>query len=83
MQNDLWFKRKTYGWGWTPANWKGWAATAVYILALIGYPFFSRYGLYQFSDVVFLILVIVLTAVFIFIAYKKGEKPEWRWGKDG
>ncbi len=25
-KSEIWFKRKTYGWGWTPANAKGWAA---------------------------------------------------------
>jgi hypothetical protein len=23
---------------------------------------------------------ILLTALFIFLAYKKGEKPKWQWG---
>ncbi len=30
-----WFKRKLYGWGWTPARWQGWVTLLVYIFALI------------------------------------------------
>ena len=26
-----WFKRKLYGWGWTPATWQGWLSTFVFI----------------------------------------------------
>lgn len=81
MQNELWFKKKNYGWGWTPANWKGWTVTAVYALVMIGYPFLARFGWYTFSDYVFWILLAVSTSIFIFVAYKKGETPEWRWGK--
>ncbi|MCX6717702.1 MAG: hypothetical protein NTU76_03445 [Candidatus Taylorbacteria bacterium] len=22
--SKLWFKRKTYGWGWVPSSWEGW-----------------------------------------------------------
>ncbi|HYC83050.1 MAG TPA: hypothetical protein VEB60_00680, partial [Candidatus Paceibacterota bacterium] len=26
----LWFKRKLYGWGWTPVTWQGWLAVLAY-----------------------------------------------------
>ena len=29
--SQYWFKPKTYGYGATPANWKGWAAVAGYV----------------------------------------------------
>jgi len=33
------------------------------------------------SNVLTLVLpIIVLTILFVIIAYKKGEKPGWRWG---
>jgi hypothetical protein len=28
----------------------------------------------------FIFPTIILTLIFIFISYKKGEKPRWRWG---
>lgn len=29
--SGYWFKRKLYGWGWTPATWQGWIITCIYI----------------------------------------------------
>jgi hypothetical protein len=33
MGGDYWFKPKTHGYGATPANWKGWAATGGFLVA--------------------------------------------------
>ena len=33
--SQYWFKPKTYGYGATPANWKGWAAVAVYVAVIL------------------------------------------------
>jgi hypothetical protein len=30
--NELWFKRKTYGWGWVPSTKEGWLVILVYII---------------------------------------------------
>ena len=30
-----WFKRKLYGWGWTPATWQGWLVLAVFVVLMI------------------------------------------------
>ena len=30
-----WFKRKLYGWGWTPARWQGGVVIGVYVVALV------------------------------------------------
>ncbi len=35
----LWFKRKLYGWGWTPATWQGWFVTLSYIVLVLGLVF--------------------------------------------
>ena len=32
---DYWFKPHAYGFGATPANWKGWAAVGGYLMALL------------------------------------------------
>ncbi len=80
-----WFKRKIWGWGWTPATWQGWSVTLVYIV-LISVLLLSREEAIAGnpdSGSNFLVLglpIIVLTAVFIYIAFKKGEKPKWQWG---
>ncbi len=81
----IWFKRKTYGWGWTPATWQGWLVTGVY-LALISLLVLSREKAIPGNPdsgtnfLVFGIPFIALTALFIFVAYKTGEKPKWQWG---
>jgi hypothetical protein len=28
---DAWFKLRTFGYGWTPASWEGWAVTLVWM----------------------------------------------------
>lgn len=83
--NGLWFKRKLYGWGWVPVTWQGWLVTFLYILlisilslnreeAVVGNPDSGS------NFFVFGLPVIIVTILFIFIAFKKGEKPKWQWG---
>jgi len=31
-----WFRKKTFGYGWTAASWEGWLATLLLILACVG-----------------------------------------------
>ncbi len=31
-----WFKRKLYGWGWTPAKWQGWVVVLAFVIFLLG-----------------------------------------------
>lgn len=76
-----WFKAKIFGWGWTPVTWQGWVVTLIYVGLLI---LFSKAADEDLSPEELLLgtflPVALATAVFIYIAYKKGEKPSWRWG---
>lgn len=80
-----WFKRKIYGWGWVPATWQGWLVTFIYV-ALIALLIISKEEAIPGNPnsgsnfLVFGLPFIVLTALLIFICYKKGEKPRWQWG---
>ena len=80
-----WFKAKTYGWGWTPAKWQGWIVILVYVV-LIGLLLSIREEDIPGNPdsgsnfLVFALPTILLTALLIFICYKKGEKPRWQWG---
>ena len=81
MQDKLWFKAKRYGWGWYPVSWQGWSVTFLYIILLI---LFSQ-TIDETSPkneifLTFLLPIILLTITLIKIAYRKGEKPKWRWG---
>lgn len=77
----FWFKRKLYGWGWTPATREGWAVIAGYIAGIF-------YLLYRIdpnlspeeSLATYLIPFLFLTAILLGICFKKGEKPRWQWG---
>ena len=66
-----WFgpRSGTFGWGWTPVSWEGWAATALAIAALIA-PLFvdrgpSHRGLY----------VLAVAGVLVGICFWKGTAP--------
>lgn len=78
----LWFKRKLYGWGWTPNTWQGWAVTAVYLILifLLSFALDKNVGRKEVF-LIFVLPTIVLTFAFIKIVYKKGESPKWQWGK--
>lgn len=83
--NRYWFKRKIWGWGWVPVTWQGWLTTLLYV-ALILLLVLNREEPIPGnpdSGSNFLVLglpIILLTVAYIFIAYKKGEKPKWQWG---
>ncbi len=85
MENNtkkLWFKRKSYGWGWQPSSWEGWVVLLVYLLITI--VVFRSTDLTQHSGsdtlINFAPRFVVLTIILIFVCYKKGEKPKWTWG---
>ena len=79
--NGYWFKTKLYGWGWVPAKWQGRVTTVIYILAIVFFVVIRKNDLSTDNKTSgFALYVILLTAVLLFICYKKGEKPKWRWG---
>jgi hypothetical protein len=89
MDNKLWFRAKRYGWGWYPVSWQGWATVLVFVALAVwnGLDFSSATSNAtllrgQPTDAVlfwFFAKLIVLVAALIFICYKKGEEPRWRW----
>jgi high-affinity Fe2+/Pb2+ permease len=77
-----WFKRKMWGWGWTPARWQGWAVIAgfVALLVVILVPFLKIPAPTGAQTTALLAKVGLLAAILITICYVKGEKPRWQWG---
>ncbi|MFT5179787.1 MAG: hypothetical protein ACI9GH_000527 [Candidatus Paceibacteria bacterium] len=76
-----WFKRKIYGWGWTPVMWQGWAVTTVYIAIIISTAFkLENEAISDETSLRLMISILVLTLVFIRVLYIKGESPGWQWG---
>lgn len=85
-KTNLWFKAKNYGWGWVPITWQGWLTTAVFIgILLLNAAYFER-GTAQSSEPsaeglsLFLAISFSYIIALLFICFKKGEKPQWRWG---
>lgn len=75
MTNKLWFKAKTYGYGWTPVTWQGWLVVGIYLVFVIWLSTIFAPGIEYFG------LMLLATIVLIWISAKKGEKARWRWGK--
>ena len=78
---NLWFKRKLYGWGWTPVKWQGWLVIALYILGLVLFSMtIDENSPTREVAFTFILPVAIMTAALFRICYKKGEKPRWQWG---
>jgi len=79
-----WFKRKLYGWGWVPVTWQGLLSVVVYaaLIAVIFVRVDARS--HSGSDTLYGIFVpfVILTAVFLWLCWKKGERPRWQWGRE-
>lgn len=76
-----WFKRKLYGWGWTPARPQGWLVILGYVLSVIAVSFIVDEVSSGMEIVLtFVLPVTLLTIILIGICYKKGERPRWQWG---
>ena len=87
---DPWFKPKTYGYGASPANWKGWAAIIVFVLIVLAFthvlivrPSASEAGPSGAQVVAFLLLFGASILAFIRLCKAKTDGEwRWRWGKD-
>jgi hypothetical protein len=76
--SDFWFKPKTFGYGATPANWKGWAVTLAFVALMVGWSLASP-GLLRWTDwAIWSSGVVVLTGVFIALSRHKTD-GEWKW----
>lgn len=76
-KNKLWFKAKNYGYGWYPSSWQGW-------LTILIWTIFFTFSVIKMNDDEWLknlLFIFFLTGILIWVCYKKGEKPGWRWGK--
>ena len=60
-----------------------WVITLVYLIGMV--VTFRKIDLHSHSGsdtlIGFSLPFIVFTLMFLFVCYKTGEKPEWRWGK--
>jgi hypothetical protein len=78
---ESWFPAPKYGFGWgLPVCWQGWAVLLSYFLLIAGGCVFMSRSATHFP--IFIAFVTLVTGVFIFICWVKGEKLRWRWGDD-
>jgi len=78
-EKKIWFPAKTYGWGWgPPVCWQGWVVLIVFVALIAAAPILVPP---HNNLIAYFAYVIGMTGALIFICWKKGEKPQWRWGK--
>ena len=88
MKNDkdysYWFKRRRYGYGWTPVKWQGWLTVFLFLaVVLIGASILLKdtpRNTFSTESFVFLIFTAITTALVVVVSLMKGPKPKWRWG---
>lgn len=87
-KRKLWFRAKRFGWGWYPVTWQGWAVTVLYALCymFLGILFgafapavIGEGGSVLEGIVLFISLIVLITASLLAVCYRYGEKPRWRW----
>jgi len=74
-KDQIWFPAKKYGVGWgLPITWQGWVVLLLYIgFSFIGIKILMPYPAWP---MIYVFYVMLLTVIFIFIAWKKGEPLE-------
>lgn len=74
---NLWFKRKIFGWGWTPIKWQGWTVIIIFLLYLIkiSNELTNTQNLTKYIIQLSIGIILLIT-----VAYIKGETPKWQWG---
>lgn len=80
---SLWFKAKTYGWGWYPCSWQGWSVVILYLIQIISISLIAEELFQSMKGTIIFFMVLISSIIsLLLISYKTGEKPRWRWGKD-
>lgn len=80
QKKNLWFKRRRYGWGWTPVVWQGWLNVVVYLFILIPSNLYFMNGSKK-GILIFLGILILATLILLLVSFWKGPTPKWRFGK--
>ena len=84
---DPWFKPKTHGYGAYPLNWKGWALTVGYGVAIMPFSLLMLWpeesgGVDWLRVALWLVLLTLITAGFVWLCKIKTDGPwRWRWGE--
>ncbi|WP_348550678.1 hypothetical protein [Acidithiobacillus sp.] len=75
-KRKYWFPAKRYGWGWgLPFTWQGWLTLLAYFLAVLVSVILIRTQIFVGN-----VVLVLATSVFVWVVWRKGEPPKWRWG---
>ena len=82
--NRYWFKRRRYGYGWTPVTLQGWLVVVVAVIiillaALVILPA-KPAQLSLLQATIFSLVLLSVIMMLIGISFMKGPSPRWRWG---
>lgn len=80
----LWFKRRRYGWGWTPVSWQGWVIILIFLVILLIATLFlpAKPAIPSGGEILFFCIVVFIDITgLLVVSYLKGPMPRWRWGK--
>jgi bacteriorhodopsin len=86
--SEHWFKPHTYGYGATPSSWKGWAALAAYLVAMLAVtlpllvlPVALPAGPVAWQIATAILLGMLLTVWFVRVCRARTDGDwRWRWG---
>ncbi len=73
----MWFRQRSYGWGWFPITIEGW----LIVLALIGWFIYISSKVETYTQEGFIIRLAIAILLLIIIGYLKGPRPKWHWGR--
>jgi hypothetical protein len=80
----LWFRAKTYGWGWYPASIEGWLVLGLFLVGVVADVLVLKHRLLSGSAgtawVGFGVALAMLVGILVAICFATGERPRWRWG---
>jgi len=77
----IWFKRKSYGWGWYPCCWKGWLSILGFFVAMILLATIISERTADDTNFVMIFIpsVLILVLILLILCLLRGEKPCWCW----
>lgn len=83
-ERKCWFKRRRYGYGWTPVTWQGWLVVMLFLVVVVSSAVVlleeTPRNTFSPESWIFLAFFAGATIVAVGISMAKGPKPRWRWG---
>ena len=80
--SHYWFRRKLYGWGWTPATWQGWLVIAIFLVIIVLIARSLPKVPTESELTWFFARLVLAVSALLLICWRTGESPRWQWGTD-